>query len=207
MVTTPSLDIEKSLWESDYSYVCGLDEVGRGAFAGPVCVGAVVFPKNSESIDGVMDSKLLRPRQRERLAEEIKKNALSWDVAEVGVPIINRVGIGKATQMAFRKAVKLLGKRPDFVVIDAFYIEHFKRKNQKAIKDGDKICFSISAASIIAKVHRDKLMKKLSKKYPKYGFSKHKGYGTKKHQDAIRKFGLSRIHRRSFDLDKFLNTI
>ena len=200
----PTLNIEKKLWRLGYSFVCGLDEVGRGCFAGPVCVGAVVFPKDCELLDGVMDSKMLKPKERERMERVIKENAVCWIVAEVGVSVINRVGIGKATQMAFRKAVKSLGKKPDFVLIDAFYIKHFRRIRQKAIKDGDGICASIAAASIIAKVYRDKLMKKLHKKYPKYGFSKHKGYGTKKHQEAIRKYGLSRIHRKSFNLQKFL---
>jgi ribonuclease HII len=200
----PTLDIEKTLWKSGYSLVCGIDEVGRGSFAGPVCVGAVILPKNSQLLDGVADSKLLRPRAREKLELRIKNQAAAWSVAEVGVSTINKVGIGKATQMAFRKAVKLLNKKADFVLIDAFYIKHFNRKNQRAVKDGDKVCASISAASIIAKVHRDKLMKKLHRKYPQYGFGRHKGYGTKKHQEAIKKYGLSRIHRKSFNLDKFL---
>lgn len=204
-MTNPTLDIEKRLWESGYSMVCGLDEVGRGSFAGPICVGAVIFPKERLIPEGIADSKLLRPRQREKVAESIKNQALSWAVSEVSVAKINKVGIGKATQMAFRKAVKLLEKRPEFVLIDAFYIKHLNRKRQRAIKDGDKICASISAASIIAKVHRDKLMKKLHRKYPQYGFAKHKGYGTKKHQEAIGIYGLSRIHRKSFDLSKFLS--
>lgn len=200
----PTLNIETKLWKSGYSLVCGLDEVGRGSFAGPVVVGAVIFPVNSLLIEGVADSKLLKPRQREKLAGWIKGEAVSWAVAEIGVSVINRVGIGKATQMAFRKAIKSLDKRPEFVLIDAFYIKHLNRKRQNAIKDGDSLCASISAASIIAKVHRDKLMKKLHKKYPRYGFSRHKGYGTRKHQEAIRKFGLSKIHRKSFDLSRFL---
>lgn len=199
-----TLDIEKKLWNSGYSMVCGIDEVGRGSFAGPVCVGAVIFPKRCELLNGVADSKLLKPRQREKLAEQIKERAISWSVAEVGVASINKVGIGKATQIAFRKAIKLLDKKPDFVLVDAFYINHFNRKNQKAVRDGDTVCASISAASIIAKVYRDKLMRKLSKKYPHYGFAKHKGYGTKKHQQALKKYGLSRIHRTSFNLQKFL---
>ncbi|MDP3973712.1 MAG: ribonuclease HII [Candidatus Daviesbacteria bacterium] len=209
----PTLDIEKALWKSGYSMVCGIDEVGRGSFAGPLCVGAVIFPKNSQLIDGVADSKLLKPRVREKLELRIKNQAVAWSVAEVGVSTINKVGIGKATQMAFRKAVKLLNKKADFVLIDAFYrgaassayIKHFNRKNQRAVKNGDTICASISAASIIAKVHRDKLMKKLHRKYPQYGFGRHKGYGTKKHQEAIRIHGLSRIHRKSFDLQRFLH--
>lgn len=200
----PTLDIEQSLWDKGYHYIAGIDEVGRGCFAGPVVVGAVIFPKDCDLLEGVADSKLLKPRQREKLAEKIKEFSKSWAIAEISVRDINKVGIGKATQMAFRKAVKSLDTRPDFVVIDAFYINHLNRKRQKPIKDGDKICVSISAASIIAKVYRDKLMKQLHKKYPKYGFAKHKGYGTKQHQEAIRKYGLTRIHRKSFNLQKFL---
>ncbi|OGE64536.1 ribonuclease HII [Candidatus Daviesbacteria bacterium RIFCSPLOWO2_02_FULL_36_8] len=201
----PTLKIEESLWSSGYSLVCGIDEVGRGSFAGPVCVGAVIFPKNCELLNGVADSKLLKPKERERLDKLIKISAISWFISEINVSVINKVGIGKATQIAFRKAVKSLDKKPDFVLIDAFYIKHLNRKRQKAVKEGDSICASISAASIIAKVYRDKLMEKLSKKYPKYGFSKHKGYGTKLHQDMIKKYGLSRIHRKSFNLSRFMS--
>lgn len=203
-MTLPTLQLEKKLWNSGYRYIAGLDEVGRGCFAGPVVVGAVVFPKDLQMIAGLADSKLLKPRQREKLTESIKEQALAWSVAEISVTAINKLGIGKATQMAFRKALRLLSVQADFVLIDAFYIKHLNRKRQRAVKDGDKICASISAASIIAKVYRDKLMRKLSKKYPKYGFAKHKGYGTKFHQEAIRKYGLSRIHRKSFNLQKFL---
>lgn len=204
MMVTPTLDLEQKLWKQGYSYICGLDEVGRGCFAGPVVVGAVVFSKGCLVLDGVMDSKLLKVRQRERLADEIKKYALSTSVAEISVSAINKVGIGKATQMAFRKAIKLLNHSPDFVLIDAFYIKHLRRIRQKPVKDGDQVCVSIAAASIIAKVYRDKLMKKLARIYPQYGFAKHKGYGTKRHQEAIKKFGLSRIHRTSFNLSRFL---
>lgn len=203
-MVTPTLDIEKKLWKSNYNYVCGLDEVGRGSFAGPVCVGAVIFPRDFQLIDGIADSKLLKARQREKLANEIKKSAVAWSVAEINVSTISKAGIGKATQMAFRKALRLLSVRADFVLIDAFYIKHLRRIRQKAVKNGDTICGSISAASIIAKVHRDKLMKRLSKKYPQYGFGKHKGYGTKRHQEAIRRYGLTRIHRRSFNLARFM---
>ncbi|MBI3103765.1 ribonuclease HII [Candidatus Daviesbacteria bacterium] len=200
----PTLDLERKLWNQGYSFVCGMDEVGRGSFAGPVCVGAVIFPKDCVAIEGIADSKLLKPKQREKLESRIKNQAICWGVSEVSVSIINKVGIGKATQMAFRKALRLLSVQADYVLVDAFYIKQLNRKRQKAVKDGDTICASISAASIIAKVHRDKLMKKLSKKYPQYGFGKHKGYGTKRHQEAIKKYGLSRIHRKSFNLEKFL---
>lgn len=200
----PTLDIEHSLWKKGYAKVCGVDEVGRGSFAGPVVAGAVIFPKDIILPEGIADSKLLKPRQREKLDKEIKKVALSWAVSEISVRHINNLGIGKATQMAFRKALKLLYKKADFVLIDAFSIKHLNRKRQKAIKKGDRICASISAASIIAKVYRDKLMVDLSKKYLQYKLAKNKGYGTKDHQDAIKKHGLSRIHRKSFNLEKFL---
>lgn len=201
---TPTLELEQKLWKSGYTMVCGLDEVGRGSFAGPVVAGAVVFPKNSMKLNGIADSKLLKPRQREGLAVRIKDRALAWSIAEIGVSNINRIGIGKATQMAFRKALRLLSVQADFILIDAFYIKHLNRKKQRAIKAGDKICASISAASIIAKVHRDKLMKKLHYKYPKYRFGKHKGYGTRLHQEMIRLHGLTKIHRTSFNLQKFM---
>lgn len=200
----PTLKLERNLWKSGYSYVCGLDEVGRGCFAGPVVVGAVIFPSSIELPDGIADSKLLKPRQREQLNLRIKDQAAAWSVAEISVAAINKVGIGKATQMAFRKAVKSLEKSPDFILVDAFYVKHLNRRRQRPVTDGDKICASISAASIIAKVYRDKLMKKLHRKYPKYGFAKNKGYGTKFHQEAIKKYGLSRMHRKSFNLEKFL---
>lgn len=200
----PSLNFEKRLWKQGYNYICGLDEVGRGCFAGPVCVGAVIFPKGCELIEGLADSKLLKPRQREKLAVRIKNQAVSWSVAEINVSVINKVGIGRATQMTFRKALRLCSVQADFVLIDAFYIKHLNRKRQMAIAGGDTICASISAASIIAKVYRDKLMKKLSRKFPRYGFGKHKGYGTKFHQEAIRRFGLSKLHRKSFNLSRFM---
>lgn len=200
----PTLDLEKGLWNSGFTHVCGLDEVGRGCFAGPVAVGAVIFPQDVLLPKGVADSKLLNPKQREGLAGQIKDIALAWAVAAVGVSHINKVGIGKATQIAFRKAIRLLSVQADYILIDAFCIKHLNRRRQKAVKDGDKICASISAASIIAKVYRDELMKKLHKKYPKYGFAKHKGYGTKQHQEAIKTYGLSKVHRKSFNLEKYL---
>ncbi len=206
----PTLEFEEKYWKLGYRYVCGLDEVGRGCFAGPVVVGAVIFaePVQGDALreipEGIADSKLLTPKKREKLAEEIKKTALAWSIAEIPVCHINKLGIGKATQMAFRKAVKSLDKNPDFILIDAFYIKHLNRKKQEPIIKGDQLSISIAAASIIAKVHRDKLMDELHGKYPQYGFNKHKGYGTKAHRDAIKKHGLSRIHRKSFNLEKFL---
>lgn len=201
----PTLSLENSLWSQGFNLVCGMDEVGRGSFAGPVVAGAVIFSPESIIPEGVADSKLLKPKQREILSDQIKKVAQFYAIAEICVMDINKSGIGKATQMAFRKALRLLSVKADFVLIDAFYIKHFNRKYQKAIKNGDKICTSIAAASIIAKVYRDKLMKSFHKVYPNYGFAKHKGYGTKLHQEAIKKFGLSKLHRTSFNLQRFLD--
>lgn len=197
-------ELEVKLWDQGKNLVCGVDEVGRGCFAGPVIVGAVIFPSDALLPRGLADSKLLSSEVREVLAVEIKKIALSWAVAEISVNWINKVGIGKATQMAFRKAVKSLNVKPQHILIDAFYIKGISRRKQSAIKRGDRLSVSIAAASIIAKVHRDNLMKELSKKYPQYGLAKHKGYGTKHHQAAIKQFGLSKLHRKSFDLLKFL---
>lgn len=200
----PTFEIESKLWLNGKKYICGLDEVGRGCFAGPVVVGAVIFPKNSSLIEGVADSKLLKPRQRERLAKEIYNKAYCVSIAEVSVTTINRVGIGKATQMAFRKAIKNLPVLPDYILVDAFNIKHINRKKQSAVPKGDRVCASISAASIVAKVYRDSLMRRIHKRFPQYGFAKHKGYGTLSHQLALKKYGLSRLHRTSFNLTKFL---
>lgn len=201
---TPTLQFETSLWNLGYSYVCGLDEVGRGCFAGPVVVGAVIFSPNSNLPDGIKDSKLLKPERRVELAEGIRQCAYAWAIGESSVEMINRVGIGKATQIAFYNAVKSFKHIPDYLLIDAFYVNNIDRNKQKPIKDGDKVCMSIAAASIIAKVYRDQLMIRLDGEHPQYGFARHKGYGTKFHQEAIKKHGLSKLHRTSFNLGKFL---
>lgn len=192
------LDFENKFWQKGCQFVVGLDEVGRGAFAGPVVAGAVIFPKDVKLPDDLNDSKLLKPNIRKKIADQIKKFALFWAVAEIEVSKINKLGIGKATFMAFRKAVKQLKVAPDSYLVDAFYIPGLSVKKQLAIIGGDKVCASIAAASIVAKVHRDNLMKKLHYQYPVYGFGKHKGYGTKYHQLAIAKYGQTPLHRRAF---------
>ncbi len=202
----PNFSYEKKLWQKGFKLVVGLDEVGRGAFAGPVVVGGVIFPKEIIEINGLNDSKLLKPRFREQLAQEIKRKALVWDVTEVGVGVINRVGIAKATEKAMRKTVKDLikkGFQPDFVLIDYFYVPYLRgigKARQEGIKYGDQKCFSIAAASILAKVHRDKIMRSLARKprYKIYLWGKNKGYGTKVHRRAIIKYGLTRFHRKKF---------
>jgi ribonuclease HII len=167
-------------------------------------VGAVVFPVGGKVPEGIADSKLLKPKQREDLSKRIQESALFYAIAEISVGEINRVGIGKATQMAFLKAVQSLKTAPDFLIIDAFLVEGVDRGMQKAIAGGDKLSVSIAAASIIAKVYRDALMVKLHEEFPEYGFAAHKGYGTKVHQEAIKKHGLCQLHRTSFNLNKFL---
>lgn len=199
-----TLDLEKDLWEKGHKLVCGIDEVGRGCFAGPVVTGAVVFSPDVKLPTGIADSKLLKPKERERLAEEIKQNALLWSIAEVSVEVINKIGIGKATQQAFVESVKKLTHMPDFILIDAFYITDLEKEKQMPVKGGDKLSASIAAASIIAKVYRDELMAKLHTLFPHYGFDINKGYGTKKHREAIKKHGLCDLHRTSFHLSQFL---
>lgn len=199
-----TLDIENQLWEQGYKLVCGIDEVGRGCFAGPVVAGAVIFPVSGKILTGIADSKLLKAKQREDLAKRIEEIAVSWSVGLVDVPTINDIGIGKATQLAFEVAVKNLLTQPDFLIIDAFFVEGLDRSIQKPIPGGDKLSASIAAASIIAKVYRDGLMMQLHEQFPEYGFAAHKGYGTKVHQEAIKKYGLCELHRTSFKLSKFL---
>ncbi len=222
---TPNFSEEKILWQKGYKYVIGVDEVGRGSFAGPVTVGAVVFECETDELNalGINDSKLLKPQKRSDLSKLIKNSCLHYSIATIGLSHINKHGIGKATEIAFRKAIasimyQVLGIKyknsefltPNskfFLLVDGFHIKYVKGigiKNQKAIIKGDRKSISIAAASIIAKVHRDAVMKRLSKKYPEYGFGKNKGYGTKYHQTAIKKHGLSKLHRKSFNLKKFL---
>lgn len=208
----PHFSFEKKLWKRGYRFVAGADEVGRGSWAGPVVAAAVVFDKDliaqlSNNLPvQIDDSKKLNPKQREKAAVWIKKNALSWGIGKVPASTINRFGIVKATKMAFRRAIKETNKRVeagkiDFLLVDAFYVPYTKglrRKNQKAIIHGDAKSISIAAASIIAKVYRDKLMRKLGRKHKVYDWGRNKGYGTVKHQEAIKKYGLTRLHRKEF---------
>lgn len=215
LVSRPSLKEEKRLWKKNFQYVVGLDEVGRGAFAGPIVAGAVVFSKNiiknKNLLSEINDSKLLTPLKREKNSKEIKKSAFICAISKINVRTINKLGIGKANQMVFRKVLKKIqkkiGEKKLFVIVDGFHVRYLKKiglKNQKAIIHGDKKCVSIAAASIIAKVYRDKLMRKLHKFHPQYSFAKNKGYGTKEHQKALMEYGFCIIHRRSFRLEKFI---
>lgn len=212
VVILPNFREEKKLWDQGVKYIIGLDEVGRGAFAGPVCTAAVIFElETPEILDlGINDSKLLKPTTREKLAKIIKEKCLSFSITTSELDTINSHGIGKATELAFKKAVDEIAKKLNilpkdfFVLIDGFESKELSSFNQKGIIRGDSISISIAAASIIAKVYRDDLMTQLSSDHPEYNFAKHKGYGTKEHRDAIKKYGLSNLHRKSFNLSKFV---
>ncbi len=196
----PTFDIEKELWDQGHSYIAGVDEAGRGSWAGPVVAAAVVFPPKLKIPKGLRDSKLLSPKKRRGLYKKIKEVALCFAVGQTSPKVIDKKGISKANQQAMRKALGGLDPQPDFSLIDYFRLDGVEESKQRAVKKGDLYCASISAASIIAKVFRDDLMRQLDddEEFAVYRFGKHKGYGTKLHQEAIAKFGVSRIHRVSF---------
>lgn len=200
----PDFFFEKKAWKRGFKIVGGVDEVGRGALAGPVVAGCVAFRQSQVSKFEVLnkikidDSKKLTPRQRERASFWIKRNAVCYGIGWASVAQINKFGIKKASEIAFRMAIKRCRMRVDFLLIDAFfvpYVRGLRRKNQLPIVNGDAKSISIAASSIIAKVYRDKLMSALG---GKYGWAKNKGYGTKEHQKAIRKYGPTRLHRKLF---------
>ncbi len=202
----PTLDIESSLWQKGFRYIVGIDEVGRGSWAGPLVAAGVILPPSFIMPDGLADSKQVQPQKRSKLAKYIKETAIATYIAKIPAKFIDKFGIVKATDCAFRQIARKLVPTPDFCLIDAFHIKYFSQKKQMAVAGGDKICASISCASIIAKVYRDNLMKKLHHKFPDYGFAKHKGYGTKSHQQAITRYGFCKIHRTSYNLDFLLHT-
>jgi len=191
--------LESELWEKGLDFIVGIDEVGRGSWAGPVVAAAVIFPKFFTPKFSIFDSKLLSAVEREKTANQIREFA-KIGIGVIGVNSINRIGIGRAAQKAFRVAARALDLEVHHYLIDAFYIHGWKKSNQTAVRRGDRICASIAAASIIAKVYRDNLMRELDKSYPGYGFAAHKGYGTARHQEAIRQLSFSPIHRKSFNL-------
>lgn len=189
--------IEKQLHNNGMKYICGIDEAGRGPLAGPVVVASVIMPESS-MIEGVNDSKKISEKKREKLYDEIIKNAISWSVAIVNHKIIDDVNILNATKEGLTKCIQDLEIKPNIIIVDALEkIDTCGIPYESVIK-GDAKCYSIAAASIIAKVTRDRIMKEWDEIYPQYGFAKHKGYGTAAHIAAIKEHGLCPIHRRSF---------
>src|SRR3989344_6844140 len=181
----PNFSFEKRLRSRGFLKIAGIDEVGRGSWAGPLVAAGVILADNFDLPQGFSESKSISPLKRVEFAYLIKKSAISVSIAEVRADVIDKIGISKATDKAFRLVAKGLNPQPDFFLLDAFYIKYFPKKKQLAIVKGDKKSVSIAAASIIAKVHRDALMTKLSNRHPQYDFGKHKGYGTRIHQEAI----------------------
>ena len=187
---------ERQLFAAGHSTIAGVDEVGRGCLAGPVVAGAVILDGN-RPVPGVRDSKLLAPAARERLAREIAGSAVAFAVGVVDPGEIDRTDILRATFEAMRRAVKALRVRPDFVLVDALSIPALGLP-QRGLVRGDRISASIAAASIVAKFYRDEMMLAFHELYPVYGFEQHKGYGTRGHLDALRRFGPTPWHRLTF---------
>lgn len=193
---TAAPHLETLLWRVGIRHVAGADEVGMGPLAGPVVAAAVVFAPGTK-IDGVADSKALQAAARERLAAEIRRRAVAVGIAVVEPDEIDRVNIYQAGLCALRRAVEALGVVPGYVLVDGREIPGLAMP-QSAYPKGDSFVCSIAAASIVAKVHRDAIMRELDLRYPGYGFARHMGYSTAAHFAAIREHGPSPVHRRSF---------
>lgn len=192
--------LESEILQSGVLSLCGVDEAGRGPLAGPVCAAAVILPHGIE-INGLNDSKKLSEKKREELFEIIVEQALSYGIAFASVEEIEEHNILAATHMAMNRAIKKLNPLPELALIDGNQAKGIDY-NCRCIVGGDAKCASIAAASILAKVTRDRFLLEYDEKYPQYGFAKHKGYGTKEHYAALTEFGPCEVHRLSF-LKKF----
>lgn len=200
MKVRPDFLEEAALRGQGFRWIAGVDEAGRGPLAGPVVGGAVILP---EEIDAswaaeIQDSKQLSPSQREWLFGEIQRHAVAVAVGIASSQEIDARGIGPASRLAMIRAIEQLAVAPDFILIDGFALPSLLRP-QKWIIKGDRRCLSIAAASIVAKVHRDGIMKEMDRAYPGYAFAQHKGYGTAQHLGCLQRLGACPIHRRSFD--------
>ncbi len=188
--------IENAVRRQGFEHVAGVDEVGRGCLAGPVVAAAVVLAPD-RPVRGLRDSKLLTPSARERLYAQVVERAAAWALAAVDPGEIDRLDIHRASLQAMRDAVTALVPAADFVLVDGFRIPELA-VDQRAVSGGDRRCAAIAAASIVAKVTRDRQMHRLHQVDPRYGFDRHKGYATERHLAALRRFGYSPAHRRSF---------
>ncbi len=189
-------ELEEKYTNEGYSVICGCDEAGRGPLAGPVVAAAVVLPTGLY-IEGLDDSKKLSEKKREALFDVIKAEAIAYSIGSASVEEIEEINILNASMLAMKRAIEALPEKADFALIDGNIVRGFDIPAVPIIK-GDATSPSIAAASILAKVTRDRLLCEYDKQYPEYQFSKHKGYGTKVHTEAIRKYGVLPIHRRSF---------
>jgi len=198
MKETPNFDFEKLLYEKGYKLIAGVDEAGRGPLAGDVFAAAVILPAEFDPKE-INDSKKLTEKKREELFEYIIKNCLAYGIGKASAKEIDRINIRNAAFLAMKRAVKKLPIVPEYLLIDGNGFNDIGISYQTVIKGDSKDIF-IAAASILAKVSRDRAMIKLDKKYPQYGFAKHKGYPTKEHYAAIEKFGILSEHRKSFRL-------
>ena len=188
---------ENDLRNKGYKYICGIDEAGRGPLAGPVVVASVIMPENS-MIEGVNDSKKVSEKKREKLYDLILEEAISYGVGIIGQDEIDEINILNATKKGLTTSLKELTAKPDLIIVDALTHINTLGIPYESIIKGDAKCYSISAASIIAKVTRDRIMREWDKIYPQYGFAQHKGYGTSAHINALKEYGPCPLHRRSF---------
>lgn len=193
----PDYSIEKEISLKGYKYICGVDEAGRGPLAGPVCAAAVILKPDTQ-IEGLNDSKKLSEKKREALFDVICEKATAYSVAFATVPEIEQFNILNATYLAMNRAIEGLRCKADFAIIDGNRVPTDCPVEVKTVVKGDSLSMSVAAASVLAKVSRDRLMLTLDEEYPQYNFKKHKGYGTKEHIELIRKYGISPVHRPSF---------
>lgn len=210
MSSFPLLKYENKLWSKGLTYIAGVDEAGRGPLAGPLVVAAVILNKDhlyqtSEKSEGpletyslINDSKKLTAKVREKLFEFIIKNAISYQIEEIPSEKIDEWGIGRSNKIGFFNSVNRLETPVEHTLTDHFSIDGVAESKQTNITGGDRKSITVAAASILAKVYRDRLMLKFHEKYPKYGFDRHKGYGTSLHAEMLAKYGPCEIHRRSF---------
>ena len=193
----PDFAEERAFWDQGRRLVAGLDEVGRGCLAGPVTVGAVILPPGWQP-DGLRDSKMLKADVRERLADEILRHAIAWAIAAVEPAVIDRVNILQATLLATMLAASRLAVRPDALLLDGtLYLPEISLP-QRVIIDGDRLCASIAAASVLAKVARDRLMVEMDERFPGYDLAHNKGYAAPEHRAGLRELGTTSIHRLTF---------
>ena len=197
--------LENALRRAGFVHVAGVDEVGRGCLAGPVVAAAVVLHPDRH-LAGLSDSKLVPAAERERLYEQIIRCAVAWAVAEADPAEIDRINIHQASLRAMQRAILALAPLPDVVLVDAFRVPDLPMP-QRGVAHGDRRCSAIAAASIVAKVTRDRQMRELHDRDPRYGFDRHKGYATADHLDAVARYGYSDVHRRSFRPSARFDTI